>query len=51
MGPGDIHWGTDITEGAVQGQVEHRSGQLGDVPCVQLMVQFHDASDRGVAVS
>ena len=46
MGPGDIHWGADIVRGAVHGQVGHRSGQLGDVPCVQLMVQFHEAADQ-----
>lgn len=51
MGPGDIHWGADIAEGTIRGQVGHRSGQLGDVPCVQLMVQFESTSDRGVAVS
>jgi hypothetical protein len=47
MGPGDIHWGADIIRGAVPGQVGHRSGQLGDVPCVQLMVQFNEAPETG----
>jgi hypothetical protein len=51
MGPGDIHWGADTAGAPVHGQVGHRSGQLGDVPCVQLMVQFHDLADRGAAVS
>jgi hypothetical protein len=43
MGPGDIHWGADLVEGAMNSHVAHRSGQLGDVPCVQMMVQFHSA--------
>ena len=51
MGQGDIHWGADLAGGALPGQVGHRSGQLGDVPCVQLMVQFHDVADQGVAAS
>lgn len=46
MGPGDIHWGADIGGNAVDGHVGHRSGQLGDVPCVHLMVQFQDVADR-----
>ena len=49
MGPGNIHWGADIAEDGVHGPVGHRSGQLGDVPCVQLMAQFHEAADEGVA--
>lgn len=51
MGPGDIHWGADIIAGKVHGQVGHRSGQLGDVPCVQLMVQFESTTERDVAAS
>ncbi len=51
MGPGDIHWGADIVAGEVHGQVGHRSGQLGDVPCVQLMVQFESTTERDVAAS
>jgi hypothetical protein len=47
MGPGDIHWGADIA-GSTVDEIGHRSGQLGDVPCVQLMVQFHDPTDRNV---
>jgi hypothetical protein len=43
MGPGDIHWGADLANERHAG-VAHRSGQLGDVPCVQMMVQFHDAN-------
>jgi hypothetical protein len=37
MGPGDIHFGQDQGTRAKQG---HRSGQLGDEPCFQLIVQF-----------
>lgn len=50
MGPGDIHWGADTAGGAVHGQIGHRSGQLGDVPCVQLMVQFHDSAEAALCV-
>jgi hypothetical protein len=49
MGPGDIHWGQDIGTDAVNGDQGHRSGQIGDVPCVLLIVQFkapHGAGDR-----
>ena len=45
MGPGDIHWGADLGNSGVNQHNTHRSGQLGDVPCVQLMVQFHSAED------
>ncbi|MEX5215224.1 MAG: hypothetical protein NW703_13785 [Nitrospiraceae bacterium] len=45
MGPGDIHWGADID---TTGQQGHFSGQIGDEPCVQLLVQFdRDAPDIG----
>lgn len=44
MGPGEIHWGADIA-GSTLDEVGHRSGQLGNVPCVQLMVQFHETAD------
>ncbi|AZR21469.1 hypothetical protein NX81_002805 [Xanthomonas vasicola] len=37
MGPGDIHFGQD--QGTTD-QRGHRSGQLGDQPCLQMMVQF-----------
>lgn len=40
MGPGEIHWGEDIGGKQVDGNGGHRSGQLGDQPCVQLMLQF-----------
>lgn len=45
MGPGDIHWGADIDTAGRHG---HVSGQIGDEPCVQLLVQFaRDAPDVG----
>lgn len=37
MGPGDIHFGQD--QGTTNG-CGHRSGQVGDEPCFQLMIQF-----------
>ena len=40
MGPGEIHWGADLSGGVVNGSKGHRSGQIGESPCVQLMVQF-----------
>ena len=40
MGPGEIHWGADVANATTGRDSGHRSGQLGDVPCVQLMVQF-----------
>jgi len=49
MGPGDIHWGADLAGDGKHAATAHRSGQLGDVPCVQMMVQFQSAEDTGVA--
>jgi hypothetical protein len=43
MGPGDIHWGADLPGPGAGAAVAHRSGQLGDVPCVQMLVQFDEA--------
>jgi hypothetical protein len=45
MGPGDIHFGQDQGTRALDpedggGRKGHRSGTLGDAPCVQMMVQF-----------
>lgn len=37
MGPGEIHWGQDQNTAGGRG---HRSGQLGEEPCVQLMVRY-----------
>jgi hypothetical protein len=40
MGPGDIHFGQDQGTQDDGGRKGHRSGQVGDEPCVQMMVQF-----------
>ena len=40
MGPGDIHFGQDQGTREDAGRQGHRSGQLGEEPCVQLIVQF-----------
>jgi hypothetical protein len=37
MGPGDIHWGSDVSDDPLKG---HQSGQIGDDPCVLLMIQY-----------
>lgn len=37
MGPGDIHFGQDQDTTDGKG---HRSGQIGDEPCFQIMIQF-----------
>ncbi|CAN5363855.1 hypothetical protein BH10PSE15_BH10PSE15_07220 [soil metagenome] len=49
MGPGDIHWGADIENALESSRIGHRSGQMGDQPCVQLMVQFAEVADPAVA--
>jgi hypothetical protein len=45
MGPGEIHWGEDQGTTSKRG---HRSGQIGDLPCVQLMVRYRSAPDLAV---
>lgn len=40
MGPGEIHFGQDQATSERDGHTGHRSGQLGDEPCLQLLVQF-----------
>lgn len=40
MGPGDIHFGQDQGTTEKGGNTGHKSGQLGDEPCFQLMIQF-----------
>jgi hypothetical protein len=47
MGPGEIHWAQDPNTRKVNGDVGHRSGQVGDEPCVQLMVQFSEPHNAG----
>ncbi len=48
MGPGDIHWGQDINTRAVDDNRGHRSGQIGNEPCVHLMIQFKAPQGEGV---
>lgn len=43
MGPGEIHWGRDQGTSGGRG---HRSGQLGDEPCVQIMVRYEHAQGK-----
>ena len=45
MGPGEIHWGEDLAVEGAGDAMAHRSGQLGELPCVQMMVQFRHAED------
>ena len=49
MGPGDSHFGQDQGTRKVDGTRGHRSGQLGDEPCVQLLVQFRESPARQAA--
>jgi hypothetical protein len=46
MGPGEIHWGEDVRTADGRG---HRSGQIGEHPCVQLIIQFEMSESRGGA--
>lgn len=39
MGPGDLHWGEDQGTRERAGGHGHRSGQLGESPCMLMMVQ------------
>jgi len=49
MGPGDIHWGADLASENTLSRKGHLSGQIGDVPCVQMMIQFAETPDGDVA--
>jgi len=40
MGPGDIHWGQDLGTIETEWGRGHRSGTLGDQPCVLLAIRF-----------
>ena len=51
MGPGEIHWGQDLGTRPIDGDQGHRSGQLGDVPCAQLLVQFDVSSGDVPAIT
>jgi hypothetical protein len=42
MGPGDLHWGSDQGTVEVDGGRGHRSGQVGDIPCLLMMFQRFD---------
>jgi hypothetical protein len=44
MGPGEISFGGDQNCCEVDGRRGHRSGTIGDVPAVLLVVQFEEAS-------
>jgi hypothetical protein len=44
MGPGEISFGGDQNCHDVDGKRGHRSGTIGDVPAVLMVVQFEDAS-------
>ena len=44
---GDLHWGQDLNTNEIDGNVGHRSGQIGDVPCVQMMIQFSEPHNPG----
>ena len=51
MGPGEVHWGQDLGTRPIDGNQGHRSGQLGDVPCAQLLVQFDISSVNVPAIT
>lgn len=51
MGPGDIHWGQDLGTTPMDGNTGHRSGQVGDEPCVQMMIQFAEPHNQGSPTS
>ena len=44
MGPGEISFGGDQNCREVDGKRGHRSGTIGDVPAVLMVIQFDDAS-------
>lgn len=43
MGPGDLSFGADQNCREVDGRLGHRSGTLGDVPAVLMIVQLEDS--------
>ncbi|MBJ7438622.1 MAG: hypothetical protein JHD35_06320 [Sphingopyxis sp.] len=43
MVPGDIHWEAGVETTLDASRAGRRPGQIGDMPCVQMMVQFSDA--------
>jgi hypothetical protein len=44
MGPGEISFGSDQNCREIDGKRGHRSGTIGDVPAVLMVVQFEEAS-------
>jgi hypothetical protein len=44
MGPGEIAFGSDQNCREIDGKRGHRSGTIGDVPAVLMVVQFEEAS-------
>ena len=44
MGPGEISFGGDQNCREIDGKRGHRSGTIGDVPAVLMVVQFEEAS-------
>lgn len=46
MGPGEASFGEDQGCRTVDGRTGHRSGTIGDVPAVLMVVQFDTARDR-----
>jgi hypothetical protein len=44
MGPGEISFGADQNTREVDGKRGHRSGTVGDVPAVLMVIQFDDAT-------
>jgi hypothetical protein len=44
MGCGEISFGADQGCREVDGRLGHRSGTVGDVPAVLMLIQLHDAS-------
>jgi hypothetical protein len=46
MGPGEISFGGDQNCREVDGRRGHRSGTIGDVPAVLMVVQFEESAPR-----
>ena len=46
MGPGEISFGGDQNCREVDGRCGHRSGTIGDIPAVLMVVQFDDSAAR-----
>lgn len=46
MGPGEISFGGDQNCREVDGRRGHRSGTIGDIPAVLMVIQFEDAAPQ-----